>query len=1317
MKSFKKKRGMCSVLKLFLAFCVLISSVFFSLPAFAAGTPNNVTYVAFSSDVHNTSGDASSKRLDNWINTVTGKLGSKFDNMGFTGDLGPGSGRSSDYWSNAQKVMDVVKSSTNVNQNGFYVCGNHEYNPGSYSHNTNQTTKNYSDAGTYQEGDGYILYSVGATQGYEEYTEATRTALSSFLEEHKSYDGPIFVLGHYPLHYYGGTSGESTTIHDGKAAKYSKEMIEIMNGYPNVIFLWGHNHSSSNDHYDQVYTDKINNTGINFTYAAAGCMSDNEYGFSANVKGKGLVAAIEDGFVTLTYYDKSGNVVETPTKVSLNGGSEDPTPEKPVDEISVTPKQGGTTYPKGVTIAVGESITVHVTNESSNSAYDFTTTFEKNGIASADPSTVNIGEGATKDVVIKGLKEGETKVTISNKNQYGSQYTRSVVINLKVTKKGGDTPEPLETKNVYTLTNHFEMGKTYLIVTVDNGSGVALANNSSNSFTTVDVTVADNKIQQDDLGSAEWTAVEASSQTTIGLKNGSNVLKVDASNSRSPYIKTSGTSYNAGGFGYTEGNHVSYPYGDPAKDYFIGSGDETFKASSSESGLGKVYIFVKGEGSEDPTPEEPVDEISVTPVKGGTTYSKDVTIAVGESVTVHVTNGSENDSYDFTTTFENNGIASANPATVNIGKGATKDVVIKGLKEGETKVTISNKNQYGSQYTRSAVINLIVTDEGGSEEPTPEEYEVTFEMNGHGNQVEAQRVTAGQTAQEPTAPTADGYDFGGWYADTELSEVFNFASTINEDTTVYAKWTEKEPEIPTGETVYTLTDQFKMGEIYLIVTVIDGQGVALANNSSTFATEKVTVADKKIQQDGLDKAEWTAVEASSKTTIGLKNGSNVLKINGSGTPSIKTDATSYNAGGFGYTAGNHVSYPHHQKDYFIGSAARTFKASGSGSGLGKVYIFVKGEGSSEDPTPEEYEVTFEMNGHGTQVEAQKVTAGQTAQEPTAPTADGYDFGGWYADIELSEEFNFASKINADTTLYAKWTEKEPEIPTGETVYTLTDHFEMGETYLIVTVKDGQGVALANNNSNSFATVKVNVAENKIQQDDLGSAEWTAVEASSKTTIGLQNGKNVLKVDAQNQSNPYIKTSATSYNAGGFGYTEGNHVSYPYNQKDYFIGSAAGTFKASGSESGLGKVYIFVKGEGGSEDPTPEVHNLYNEGATYRFDAENLIVQSDLACVVVAELSNGGYERLTAVQRDDGTYGFDFSKLSGKFSLHIALRGDADLNGVIDMGDAQVLMLSWVNEEPLEGVAVFAADVDEGDNMSDAAAIMLSWVNDTGFNWN
>ncbi len=69
-------------------------------------------------------------------------------------------------------------------------------------------------------------------------------------------------------------------------------------------------------------------------------------------------------------------------------------------------------------------------------------------------------------------------------------------------------------------------------------------------------------------------------------------------------------------------------------------------------------------------------------------------------------------------------------------------------------------------------------------------FTVTFNSNG-GSAVDTQSVANGEKVTEPTDPTKVGYDFAGWYADAQLTELWDFTNdVVTGNMTLYAKWTE-----------------------------------------------------------------------------------------------------------------------------------------------------------------------------------------------------------------------------------------------------------------------------------------------------------------------------------------------------------------------------------------------------------------------------------------------------------------------------------------------------------------------------------------------
>ena len=73
----------------------------------------------------------------------------------------------------------------------------------------------------------------------------------------------------------------------------------------------------------------------------------------------------------------------------------------------------------------------------------------------------------------------------------------------------------------------------------------------------------------------------------------------------------------------------------------------------------------------------------------------------------------------------------------------------------------------------------------------PISYTVTFNTNG-GSTIEPQTVVKGEKAERPSTNPTKGegtcFEFNNWYADANLSTVFDFNQPITADTTVYAGW-------------------------------------------------------------------------------------------------------------------------------------------------------------------------------------------------------------------------------------------------------------------------------------------------------------------------------------------------------------------------------------------------------------------------------------------------------------------------------------------------------------------------------------------------
>lgn len=114
--------------------------------------------------------------------------------------------------------------------------------------------------------------------------------------------------------------------------------------------------------------------------------------------------------------------------------------------------------------------------------------------------------------------------------------------------------------------------------------------------------------------------------------------------------------------------------------------------------------------------------------------------------------------------------------------------------------------------------------------------------------------------------------------------------------------------------------------------------------------------------------------------------------------------------------------------------------SGGGGGGGV------GGGDGGGGTTTYYTVSFESNGGSTPAK-QTVIAGSKAARPSDPAKPGFVFGGWFTDKEPDKEFDFATPITFDLTLYACWADlpQDPGLPTENPRINIVSTFPEGKT--------------------------------------------------------------------------------------------------------------------------------------------------------------------------------------------------------------------------------------------------------------------------------
>ena len=174
-------------------------------------------------------------------------------------------------------------------------------------------------------------------------------------------------------------------------------------------------------------------------------------------------------------------------------------------------------------------------------------------------------------------------------------------------------------------------------------------------------------------------------------------------------------------------------------------------------------------------------------------------------------------------------------------------------------------------------------------------------------------------------------------------------------------------------------------------------------------------------------------------------------------------------------------------------------------------------------------VSFDVDG-GSEVKTQIIEKGKTAEEPSEPTKEGYTFEGWYASETATEEFDFSTKLDKDTTLYAKWSMKvsteieKPEKDDKEekvelSVSKTSVNLEVGKSTTIKVTTNSDKKATWYTSDKNIATVK----NGKITAVKAGSAIITVEVDGKKETIKVT----VVKASTSTKTTTTKKVETTT----------------------------------------------------------------------------------------------------------------------------------------------------------------------------------------------
>lgn len=302
------------------------------------------------------------------------------------------------------------------------------------------------------------------------------------------------------------------------------------------------------------------------------------------------------------------------------------------------------------------------------------------------------------------------------------------------------------------------------------------------------------------------------------------------------------------------------------------------------------------------------------------------------------------------------------------------------------------------------------------EEPEPVKYTVTFYVDSA--KYDTQTVEEGTAPEAPQNPTKDGYNFKGWSKSKGSSTTVTLSyCKINADTSFYAVFEKKQEE-----TKYFTVSFYSDGSLYDSVEVEDGKnasapaspkkdGYTFKGWSKTDGGKVVSVNSVEITQNTSFYAVFEKNEPKKYSVIFFVNSSEYDRqtVEEGAKPTLPTDPTvdGYSFKGWSKTKSGNTAVD-------VANIAINAETS---------YYAILEKNKEE---PKKITVTFMVGSK--KYDTQTIEEGEAPSVPDDPEAeDGYEFLGWSKTENGTTVNPDKITLNKDTTYYAVFQEKEPEI--------------------------------------------------------------------------------------------------------------------------------------------------------------------------------------------------------------------------------------------------------------------------------------------------
>ena len=283
------------------------------------------------------------------------------------------------------------------------------------------------------------------------------------------------------------------------------------------------------------------------------------------------------------------------------------------------------------------------------------------------------------------------------------------------------------------------------------------------------------------------------------------------------------------------------------------------------------------------------------------------------------------------------------------------------------------------------------------EKINPEKYTIKFMLEGE--EISSQEVEFDSQAVEPTIEDKEGFEFDGWYTDSDFKNKFNFSSPVQSDLTLYARWKKKKYTVSfvlDQENIPNQEVEFDSQVVEPTIKTREGFEFDGWYTDSDFKN-KFNFSDP-IKSDMILYARWSKKKYTVSFVLDQENiPSQEVEFDSQAVEPTIEDKEGFEFDGW-YTDSD-------------------FKNTFNFSDPIKYDMILYARWAKK-----KYTVSFMLEGEN--IPNQEVEFDSQAKEPTIETKEGLEFDGWYTDSGFTKKFNFSSPVNSDLTLYARWNKKK-----------------------------------------------------------------------------------------------------------------------------------------------------------------------------------------------------------------------------------------------------------------------------------------------------